>query len=109
MRTTPEEHRLQTVAQRYGLKIVLDRYSASATGRKEYFLRPIWNARRGVRVLPSGSYELVYIAKGRRRAASLLPLDDLEQLLHRLSKLKSCAPARLPWEAGVVAQSIALP
>ena len=109
MKTTPEEHRLQTVAQRFGLKIVLDRYSASATGRKEYFLRPIWDARRAVRVLPSGSYELVYITEGRRRAASLLPLDDLEQLLIRWSELKSCAPARLPWQVGVVAQNMAVP
>ena len=36
MKTSPKEHRLQTVAHRFGLKIVLDRYSASATGRKEY-------------------------------------------------------------------------
>ena len=104
MKTTPEEHRLQTIAQRFGLKIVLDRYSAAATGQKEYFLRPIWDARRAVRVLPSGSYELVYIAEGRRRAASLLPLDDLEQLLIRWSELNPCAPARLPWQAGVAAR-----
>ena len=96
MRTSPKEHRLQTVAHRFGLKIVLDRYSASATGRKEYFLRPIWDARRAVRILPSGSYELVYIHVGRRRVASLLPLDDLEQLLTRWSEPKPCAPARLP-------------
>ena len=107
MRTTPKEHRLQTIAQRFGLKIVLDRYSASATGRKEYFLRPIWDARRAVRVLPSGSYELVYIADGRRRAASLLPFDDLEQLLIRWNEPKPCAPARLPWQAGVAARMTA--
>jgi hypothetical protein len=104
MKTTPKKHRLQTIAQRFGLKIVLDRYSAAATGQKEYFLRPIRDARRAVRVLPCGSYELVYIAEGRRRAASLLPLDDLEQLLIRWTEPKPCAPARLPWQAGVAAR-----
>jgi hypothetical protein len=97
-----KERELQAAARRCGLKLVLDRYSAAATGYDRYFLRPIWDARRAVRVLPDGGSELVMIwADGRRRSASLLPLDEVETLLSRWSEPKSCAPARLPWQAGV--------
>ena len=102
---TKERH-LQAAAHRFGLKIVLDRYSAAATGRKCYFLRPIWDARQAIRALPDGGYELVKIlANGRRRSASLLLLHEVEQLLSRWVEPKSCAPARLPWQAGVVADA----
>jgi hypothetical protein len=61
------ERQLQAAAHRCGLKIVLDRYSAAATGCRRYFLRPIWDARQAVRALPDGGYELVKIlANGRR-------------------------------------------
>jgi hypothetical protein len=85
--------------------MVLDRYSAYATGRNRYFLRPIWDARRAVRALPGGGCALVRITDGRRNAATLMPLDDVELLLSRWSEPKPYAPARLPWQAGVVAAS----
>ena len=104
---TKERH-LQAAAHRFGLKIVLDRYSAAATGRRRYFLRPIWDARQAVRALPGGGCELVWITEGRRKAASLLLLHEVEQLLSRWVEPKSCAPARLPWQAGVVADAFAI-
>jgi len=99
-----KECELQAAARRCGLKLVWDRYSSKATGPNQYFLRPIWDASRAVRVLPDGGSELVMIsAHGRRRSASLLPLDEVETLLSRWSGPKSCAPARFPWQAGVAA------
>ena len=98
------EHRLQSAARRCGLKVVLDRYSARETGCNRYFLRPIWDAKQAVRVLPSGGCKLVKICASRRRQATLMLLDDLEKLLSRWSEPKPFAPARLPWQAGVVAQ-----
>ena len=100
-----QEHRLQAAARRLGLKMVLDRYRARATGQDRYFLRPIWDARRAVRALPGGGCELVTISSGRRKAASLMPLDEVEQLLIHWSEPRPLAPARLPWQAGVVASS----
>ena len=76
---------------------------AKATGNQRYFLRPIWDARHAVRALPDGGCELVTISAGRRKAASLMPLDDVERLLSHWSEPKPFAPARLPWQAGVVA------
>src|SRR6478736_6035176 len=38
-----KECELQAAARRCGLKLVLDRYSAAATGYDRYFLRPIWD------------------------------------------------------------------
>ena len=102
MSAKTREHRLQSAARRRGLKLVLDRYSACATGRDRYFLRPIWDARRAVRALPGGC-KLVKISEGRRVAASLLPLEEVERLLGQWSEPKPFAPARLPWQAGVVA------
>jgi hypothetical protein len=106
------EQCLQLEARRFGLKIVLDRYSAAATGQRRYFLRPIWDARRAVKVLPGGRYELVMVTLSRRRLASLLPLDDIERLLRRWSEPNACAPARLPWhlarEAGVALSLVAV-
>ena len=104
MAAKTQEHRLQAAARRLGLKVVLDRYSACATGRKRYFLRPIWDARRAVRALPAGGCELVMITVGRRTAASLLLLDEVEDLLTRWSDTRPCAPARLLWQAGVVTE-----
>jgi hypothetical protein len=96
-----KERRLQADAQRFGLKMVLDRYSAAATGRKCYFLRPIWDAGRAVRVLPGGAYELVKTwSNGRRRSASLLTIDEVARLLSRWNEPMACAPARFPWQAG---------
>ena len=105
MSAKTREHRLQSTARRCGLKLVLDRYSVKATGRDRYFLRPIWDARRAVRALPGGGCELVRISDGRRGAASLMPLDDVEKVLSRWSEPMANAPARLPWRAGVVAAS----
>ena len=85
--------------------MVLDRYSAYATGRNRYFLRPIWDARHAVRALPGGGCKLVMITVGRRAAASLLLIDEVEDLLSRWSDTRPCAPARLLWQAGVVADN----
>jgi hypothetical protein len=41
-----QERRLQGAARRLGLKMVLDRYSACATGHRRYFVRPIWDEAR---------------------------------------------------------------
>jgi hypothetical protein len=103
MAAKTREDRLQSVARRCGLKLVLDRYSARETGDQRYFLRPIWDARQAVLALPGGGCELVKIYSGRRRAASLMPLDDVERLLGQWSEPKPFAPARLPWQVGVVA------
>jgi hypothetical protein len=98
------ERQLQVIARRCGLKIVLDRYSTVATGQRSYFLRPIWDARRAVRLLPGGEHELVTITVGRRQAASLLTLDGVEHVLKSWNEPEPFAPARLPWQAGVVAE-----
>jgi hypothetical protein len=99
------EELVQAAARRCGLKLVWDRYSSKATGRNQYFLRPIWDASRAVRVLLDGSFTLVVITVGRRNAASLLSLGDVERLLSRWNEPKPFAPARLPWQAGVVGQT----
>jgi hypothetical protein len=88
--------------------MVLDRYSAYATGRKRYFLRPIWDARRAVRVLPGGACELVWITVGRRMAASLLLIDEVEDLISRWGEPKTGAPARLPRKAGALGESLGI-
>ena len=101
MPPTARERQLREAAQQCGLKLVIDRYSAAATGCVRYFLRPIWDARRAIRVRPDGGYELVQIsANGRRKAASLLSVEEVEQLLGRWTKGNSCPPARLPWQVG---------
>jgi hypothetical protein len=97
---TLQEHRLQAAAQRIGLKIVLDRYSFAATKERRFFVRPLWHARRAVRVLPDGGYDLVMIwANGRRHAASLLAIDEVDQLLKRWEIPLPCAPVRFPWQS----------
>jgi len=99
---TPQqnERRLQADAQRVGLKLVRDRYSFAATGQRRFFIRPVWDARRAVRILPDGGWELVPIlAHGRRRGASQLLIEEAEQLLRRWSGPLPCAPARFPWQA----------
>ena len=52
---------------------------------------------------------LVPIHCSRRRKATTLTLGGIEGLLSRWTEPKACAPARLPWQAGVVAQNIAAP
>jgi hypothetical protein len=105
MSANKRERRLQAAARRLGLKLVLDRYSACATGSNRYFLRPIWDARRAVRALPGGGCELVMITVGRRTAASLLLIDEVEDLLTHWSVTRSRAPARFLWPAGVVIEN----
>ena len=46
-----------------------------------YYLRPIWDARHVVRVLPSGGYEMAMGRRGRRHVATPLSLDDIELLI----------------------------
>jgi hypothetical protein len=104
-----QERELQTAARRFGLKVVLDRFSSREAGTDRYILRPIWDARRAVRVMLDGGCELVPIHCSRRRKATTLTLVGIEALLSRWTEPKACAPARLPWQTGVVAQNIAVP
>ena len=48
---------------------------------RRYYLRPIWDARHVVRVLPSGGYEMATSTRGRRHVATPLSLDDIELLI----------------------------
>jgi hypothetical protein len=79
------ERQVQAAARRIGLKLiglkpVLDR--RDLTGRKRYYyLRPIWDARHVVRVLPNGGYEMARSMRGRRHVATPLSLDDIELLI----------------------------
>jgi len=80
------ERQVQAAARRIGLKLIrlkaiVDRYHADETGRKRYYLRPIWDARHVVRVLPSGGYELATSTRGMRHVATPLSLDDIELLI----------------------------
>jgi hypothetical protein len=82
------ERQAQAAARRIGLKLIrlksiVDRYHADETGRKRYYLRPIWDARHVVRVLPGGRFELATSTRGRRDVATALALDDMELLLSR--------------------------
>ena len=57
------ERQVQAAARRIGLKLIglkpiVDGYNADHADRKRYYLRPIWDARHVVRVLPSGGYEM---------------------------------------------------
>ena len=83
------ERQVQAAARRVGLKLIVDCYDLPQTekGRERYYLRPIWDARRVVRVLPDGGYELAYIAGRRRYVARPLLLDEVELLLSRWSEL----------------------
>jgi len=89
-----QEHRLKAAASRCGLKLLLDRFGANGIVRNRYFLRPIWDARRAVRALPGGGWELVRNSAGRRNAASLMTLDDVELLLALWSEPKPFGPHR---------------
>jgi hypothetical protein len=100
-----QEHRLQAAARRLGLKMVMDRYSVCATGRNRYFLRPIWDARRAVRALPGGGRKLVRITEGRRDAASLLLIEEVEDLLTRWSDTRPFTHAGLVWHTGVATEN----
>jgi hypothetical protein len=83
------ERQVQAAARRVGLKLIVDCYNLPQTekGSERYYLRPIWDARRVVRVLPDGGYELAYIAGRRRYVARPLLLDEVELLLSRWSEL----------------------
>jgi hypothetical protein len=76
---TPQK--LQAAARRRGLKLTLDRYHTREAGSDQYILRPIWDARRAVRLLPDGSCELIRIWDRENRTTAMLPLDMVTQLL----------------------------
>ena len=101
MALKPREQRLQLAAASRGLKLICDRYSPRYAA-KRYFLRPIWDARKTLRPTPGGGCALV---KGRRVSISLMSLDEVESLLDGWIEPKPNAPARLPWQAGIVAAS----
>jgi len=105
MAPSPRERQVQAAARRFGLKLILDRYSAAQTGRERYYLRPIGDAKYAVRVLPSGDFDLVMVARKRRHVASTLRLDDVELVLsrwnepvgwNRWSWTRSAAPGASP-------------
>jgi hypothetical protein len=75
------ERQVHAAARRIGLKVIVDRCKADQAGRERYCLRPIEDARRVVRVLPSGGYETAMSRRGRRRVATPLSLDDIELLI----------------------------
>jgi hypothetical protein len=77
------KRQVQAAARRHGLKLIVDRYSIRQTGHERYYVRPIWDARHAVRVLPGGGHDLVLVTRKRRHVASPLPLDDVELLLNR--------------------------
>jgi hypothetical protein len=77
------ERQVQIAARAIGLKLIVDRFEGPHTGRERYYLRPIWDARRVVRVLPDGGYELATVAGRRRYVVRPLPLEDIELLLVR--------------------------
>jgi hypothetical protein len=79
------ERQVHAAARRIGLKLIglkpiVDGYNADQGGRKRYYLRPIGDARRVVRVPPSG-YEMAMSRRGRRHVATPLSLDDIELLI----------------------------
>ena len=81
----PRERQVQAAARRIGLKLIglkpiVDGYDADQADRR-YYLRPIWDARHVVRVLPSGGYEMAMSTRGRRHVATPLSLDDIELLI----------------------------
>ena len=75
------ERQVHAAARRIGLKLIIDCCKADQMGRERYYLRPIWDARYVVRVLPSGGYEMAMSRRGRRRVATPLSLDDKELLI----------------------------
>jgi hypothetical protein len=86
MPLTHRERQVQAAACRNGLKLIADRYGNAHKGRERYYLRPIWDARHVVRVLPDGGYELAAITGRKRYVVTPLPLDAVELLLSRWSK-----------------------
>jgi hypothetical protein len=74
------ELRLQAAVRRHGLKLITDPQRTPASG-EAYFLRPISDASQALRQLPCGGVDLVRVWGGRRRAASVLQLEDIERLL----------------------------
>ena len=46
--------------------------NADQGGNKRYYVRPVWDARHVLRVLPSGGYEMALSTRGRRRVATPL-------------------------------------
>ena len=77
------ERQVQMAARAMGLKVIVDRYESPQMGGERYYLRPLWDARRVLRVLPDGDYELATVAGRRRYVVSPLPLKDIELLLNR--------------------------
>ena len=80
------ERQVQAAARRIGLKLIGlkpigDGYNADHGDHKRYYLRPIWDARYVVRVLPSGGHEMAMSTRGRRHVATPLSLDDIELLI----------------------------
>jgi hypothetical protein len=103
------EHHLQRAARRCGLKIVLWRRGAVAPGGARFLLRPIWDARRAVRIGPDGRHDLVHVAGSGKRAPTLFTADALDDVLATWGGQQPFAPAQLPWQAGVVDATLPTP
>src|SRR5689334_12143981 len=74
------EKRLQMAAQRMGLRVIADRHAGRATGK--YLLRPDWDARRVLQILPDGRYCLTpFWELGRRDIGSRMSFDEVERFL----------------------------
>jgi hypothetical protein len=92
------ERQVHAAARRIGLKLIVDHCKADQTGRERYYLRPIGDTRRVVRVLPSGGYEMAMSTRGRRRVATPLSLDDIELLIGGCSE--PAGADRSQWNLG---------
>ena len=75
------ERQVHAAARRIGLKLIVDLCKADQAGRERYYLRPIEDARRVVRMLLSACYEMATSRCGRRCVATPLSLDDIELLI----------------------------
>jgi hypothetical protein len=77
------ERQVQAAARRIGLKLIGLKpiVDADQADRKRYYLRPIWDARHVVRVLPNGGYEMAMSTRGRKHVTTPLSLDDIELLI----------------------------
>ena len=60
------ERQVHAAARRIGLKLIIDCCKADQMGRERDYLRPIWDARYVVRVLPSGGYEMAMSRRGKK-------------------------------------------
>ena len=76
-----QEHRLQLVAGRHGLKLVKNRHRVAV-----YCLRAVWNAAYVVGRRSDGELGLVYAQTGREEIACWLTLTEIERVARELER-----------------------